>query len=64
MSALVRQFEIIRDEQGYAMAIAVGGWFLIHLHRGTVRNEENALKMLAVLNAAVASVNNPAWAGV
>lgn len=64
MNALVRQFEIVKDEQGYAMAIAVDGWFLIHLQRGTVRNEENAAKLLAVLNAAVASVNNPAWAGV
>lgn len=64
MNTMIRQFEIVKDEQGYAMAIAVDGWFLIHLQRGTVRNEENAAKLLAVLNAAVASVNNPAWAGV
>ena len=60
----VRQFELVRDEHGYAMAIAVDGWFLIHLKRGTVRNEENAEKLLEVMNAAVASVNNPARAGV
>lgn len=60
----VRQLKIVKDKQGYAMAIAVDGWFLIHLQRGTVRNEENAAKLLAVLNAAVASVSNPAWAGV
>jgi len=64
MNALVRQFEIVKDENGYAMAIAVDGWFLVHLQRGTVRNEENAAKLLSVLNAAVASVNNPVWAGM
>lgn len=64
MDRMVRQFRIERDEQGYAMALAVDDWFLIHLQRGTVRNEENADKLLAVLNAAVANVNNPAWAGV
>lgn len=64
MNALVRQFEIVKDENGYAMAIAVDGWFLIHLQRGTVRNEENAAKLLSVLNAAVASVNNPARGGM
>ena len=62
--ALVRPFRLVRDEHGYAQAIAVDEWFLIHLHRGTVRNEENAEKLLAVLNAAVAVVNNLSWAGV
>lgn len=64
VNALVRQFRIERDEHGYAMALAVDDWFLIHLQRGTVLNKENAEKLLRVLNAAVASVANPAWAGV
>lgn len=64
MTAMVRQFEIVKDDYGYAMAIALDGVYLIHLDRGTVRNEENATKLIAVLNAAVASVRNQAWAGV
>jgi len=64
VTALVRPFQLVRDEYGYAKAIAVDEWFLIHLHIGTVRNEENAEKLLAVLNAAVAVANNPSWAGV
>ena len=64
MTALVRPFRLVRDEHGYAKAIAVGEWYLIHLHIGTVRNEENAEKLLAVLNAAVAVVRNPSWAGM
>jgi len=47
------KFELVKDNQGFAMAIAVDGFFLLHLQRGTVRNEENADKLLAVLNAAV-----------
>ena len=61
---MIRPFQLVRDDHGYAKAIAVGEWYLIHLHVGTVRNEENAAKLLAVLNAAVAAVNNPSWAGV
>ena len=62
----VPKFDLVRDDQGYAQAIAVDGYWLVHLQRGTVRNEENAAKLLAVLNAAVSVVNNrrPAWAGV
>ena len=63
---MMRPFQLVRDEDGhgYARAIAVGEWFLIHLHYGTQRNEENAEKLLAVLNAAVAVVNNQSLAGV
>lgn len=60
----IKQFEIIRNDRGYALAIAVEGWFLINLKCGTIRNEMNIEKLLAILNAAVASVNNPAWAGI
>ena len=58
---MIRPFQLVRDDHGYAKAIAVGEWYLIHLHYGTQRNEENAEKLLAVLNAAVAVVNNHSW---
>lgn len=64
VSARIGQFSLKRDEYGYAAAIAVGERVLIHLKRGTVKNEENAKKMIAALNAAVAVVNNVGWAGV
>ena len=59
------KFSLVRDDHGYAMAIAVDDYWLIHLQRGTVRNEAKAEKLLAVLNAAVAVVDNrrPEWAG-
>ena len=57
MKRMVRQFELVRDEHGHAMAVAVGGYFMIHLERGTVRNEENAGKLIDALNAAVACVH-------
>lgn len=60
----VPKFDLVRDDQGYAQAIAVDGYWLVHLQRGTVRNEERAGQLLAVLNAAVAVVNNSGWAGV
>ena len=60
------KFSLVRDDHGYAMAIAVDDYWLIHLQRGTVRNEAKAEKLLAVLNAAVAVVANchPACVGV
>ena len=51
-------FRLERSEQGFATAIAIGDWFLIHLHVGTERNEENADKLLAVLNTAVTKINH------
>jgi hypothetical protein len=63
-NATVSKFDIVKDDYGYAMAIAVDGFFLIHLQRGTSRNEENAAKLLAVLNGAVAMVNNKTLAWV
>lgn len=59
----IQKFELVKDDHGYARAIAIEGWYVIHLEPGTVRNEENAEKLLAVLNAAVGVVNNPAWSG-
>jgi hypothetical protein len=53
-----RKFELVRDGQGFAQAIAVDGWFILHIERGTVRNEANADKLVAVLNAAVAVVSS------
>lgn len=63
-SAVIRPFELVKDDHGYAAAVAVDGRFLIHLQCGTERNGENAEKLLTVLNAAVAVVNNSAWSGV
>jgi len=63
-SVVIRPFWLVKDDHGYARAIAVDDRFLIHLQCGTERNEESAEKLLTALNAAVAVVNNPAWAGV
>lgn len=52
-----RQFRLVRDEYGFVQAIAEGDWYLIHLECGTVRNEENAEKLLAVLNEAAKSAH-------
>ena len=58
------RFELVRDDEERAVAIAVEGRWIVHLVSGTDRNEANAAKLVAVLNAAVAVVDNPAWAGV
>lgn len=54
------KFDLVRDANGFAQAIAVGEWFVAHLERGTVRNEQNAARIVAILNAAVAVVHNEA----
>lgn len=51
---MIRKFELVRDVQGYPMAIAVHGRFVIHLERGSTRNVENAAKVVELLNTAVA----------
>ena len=57
-------FELVRDDEERAVAIAVEGRWIVHLVSGTDRNEANAAKLVAVLNAAVAVVANPARDGL
>ena len=59
------RFELVRDDHEFAVAIAVEGRWIVHLVSGTDRNEANAEKLVAVLNAAVAVVTNcrPEWVG-
>ena len=59
-----QRFWVVRDDEERAVAIAVEGRWIAHLVSGSHRNEANAEKLVAVLNAAVAVVGNPAWAGV
>ena len=58
-----QRFWVVRDDEERAVAIAVEGRWIAHLVSGSHRNEENAEKLVAVLNAAVAVVANPAWVG-
>lgn len=51
------KFELIKDDNGFAMAIAVNGYYMLHLERGTVRNEENAESIVAILNSEVKEQN-------
>jgi len=53
----IRKFELRRDDHGFCNAVSVDEWYVVHLDRGTVRNEENADKLVDVLNAAVAVVH-------
>lgn len=56
----IRKFELRRDDHGFCNAVSVAGWYVVQLDRGTVRNEENADKLVYVLNAAVAVVHKEA----
>jgi len=58
------KFDLVRDDHECAVAIAIDGRWVVQLVSGTERNAANSEKLLTVLNAAVAVVNNPAWAGV
>ena len=44
------RFVVIRDLYGLAQAIAENGVWVIHLNRGTVRNEENIDRIVSKLN--------------
>ena len=57
-------YSLARNQAGHALAILRDGRYILHLDAGTVRNEENAQQVVDVLNAAEASVANPAWAGI
>jgi hypothetical protein len=47
------RFAVIRDEDAcnHAIAIAENGKWIIHLNRGTERNEENIERIVEILNA-------------
>jgi len=55
---------LIHNQAGHALAIAQEPFHILHLDVGTKRNEENAKRVVDVLNAAEACVDNPAWAGI
>jgi hypothetical protein len=60
------RFELVRDDEEKVVAIAADGRWIVHLVSGTDRNEANAAKIVAVLNAAAAVLANchPACVGV
>jgi hypothetical protein len=43
-------YHLIRNDAGSAIAIAHGDYWVLHLDAGTVRNEENAHRVVDVLN--------------
>lgn len=43
-------YKVERDVHGYAIAISLGGIWMIHLDAGTVRNEENIDNLVGRLN--------------
>ena len=57
-------YSLKRNQAGHALTIAFDLYYVLHLDAGTVRNEENAQRVVDVLNAAEASVANSAWAGI
>jgi hypothetical protein len=58
-------YSLERNQAGNALAILRDGYYhVLHLYAGTKRNEENIQQVVDVLNAAEASVSNPAWAGM
>ena len=46
------RYSIVTNQAGNAIAITRDGYYVLHLDAGTVRNEENAQKVVDVLNAA------------
>ena len=57
-------YSLKRNQAGHALTIAFDLYYVLHLDAGTVRNEENAQRVVDVLNAAEASVANQEWAGI
>ena len=57
-------YSLAPNQIGHALAIVRDGRYILHLDAGTTRNEENAQRVVDVLNAAEASVANPEWAGI
>ena len=58
------RFELVRDDEDRAVAIAADGRWIVHLVSGTDRNEANAAKIVAILNAAAVVVASRAVDGV
>ena len=51
-------FKLERDEQGFVAGISVDGFWVTHLERGTVRNEEYAQWIVDRLNGSDAEMPN------
>jgi hypothetical protein len=46
-------WNVFRDDAGYVMGLGKGEWIILHLQRGTVRNEACAEAVLSLLNRGV-----------
>lgn len=51
------QFQVIRDDGGYAEAIAYGDRHIVRLVVGATRNEEEAERVVRMLNASEDAAN-------
>ena len=50
-------YSLKRNSAGFALAIVHDGYYILHLDAGTFRNEEYAQRVVDVLNAAEAVVD-------
>jgi hypothetical protein len=57
-------YSLARNQARQALAIVQDGYYILHLDAETALTERIAQRVVDVLNAAEASVVNPAWAGI
>ena len=57
-------YHLIRNHANSAIAIARNDRYILHLDAGTVRNTENAQRVVDVLNAAEAVLDHTDWVGM
>ena len=57
-------YSLTPNQIGHTLAIVRDGRYILNLDAGSLVNEWHAQRVVDVLNAAEASVANPAWAGI